>query len=1280
MSKPNQQASSQQALNTYIAGVAQRLRLAASLGGAAILTAAAVLVTLGTVLILNAYGFPLRTLPWVRLALAFVLALTAALALILPLLRLTRAASVRRAEQAFTDFEDRLVTFSERERQQQPSPFLELLAADTLTIARESSPSRLAPAWLLLALSTAAAASLALLVWMIAAAPGFLGYGASLLWTGQKAAPLYAIHVAPGDAALRRNTDEVVTAQLTNIQTDRVRLFARYASSTRWEPVDMQPQQGTSGFQFVFASLPEDVEYYVAAGPLTTPHFKLRVVDMPSVTGIHVTYQYPAWTGLKPVSEDNGGDLRAIEDTVAKLEIHTDRPLKDGLMVQDDGTPLKLTPIAANTYQATLKMEKDGAYHIAGADAGQQVRLSEDYFIAANKAEPPQVAIAKPASDYHASPIEEVSVHVKGSADYGLRALALHYAVNGGPEQTVPLLKSPGLHEADGSETLSLESFKLQPGDVVSLYATAKDGHAESKSDITFIQADPFEREYSQSQSGGSGGGGGGSQSNDQGEISRRQKELIAATWKQQNTKDAAPKAAGDAGKFFSDVQSKLRQQVTALSSRVESRDLTGGNETFSGFEEDMQQAAAAMSPAAAKLQQLQWRDAIANEQKALQYLLRAEATFRQIQVAFGNRSAGGGDGGGSMGRDLASLLDLELDTQKNQYEAAQTGSSQEQQQKKADDALEKLDALAKRQDELAQQEHKAPQQAFQQRWQQEMLRREAEQLRKQMEQLAQNSQSNQKGQEGQQGEQGQPGEQSGQQGDQSGSQQASSHAGSRSGSQSAYSTPQTAGDPRVQQALSRLRQADDEMRRAASPQSGQANAQQAANEAARRAAEALKQATGLLGGAQQQQASGKLGSLARDADRLAQQERAQAERIRKFVESQSDPSLATATRQQMMDRLAERNRMADDRQILSDGLARLEKQLRDTQRELAPMQPGVSGKLGNALSGMDENELGNRVQRSADWLRRGINPESNGTEDGIRAGLDKLSQQVRQAEQAMGAAPQTGQQRSGDQVAALDALDRFRSRIESLTRPQGAGSQQNGRQSQPGNQPGGQNGAQRGNRQANQAIGQQGGQSGNQPGQQSAANGQGGRNAQGDQSGQLARNGATGSGPRNGGDAQPSSDLGNTVNRGGDGDQGSVWGNLNSGNNRFGHARSAGDPPDPANPADTERVISQATRELNQLRQAAGNDLAAQKEIQQLARQMQQLDPKRFPGNPALVEQLNAQVLSQVDKLELELRQNADKTSNQIRTARSRPAAPPYQDAVADYYRRLSSNPSSNP
>src|SRR6185437_12648503 len=150
----------------------------------------------------------------------------------------------------------------------------------------------------------------------------------------------------------------------------------------------------------------------------------------------------------------------------------------------------------------------------------------------------------------------EVTIGVRAADQFGLKDVALHYSVNGGPDKSVDLLKQPGRKSLDGSTTLSLENFKLVPGDLVSMYATARDGHSEAHSDIAFIQAEPFERDFSQSQQ--SGGGGGMGQQNGQPDISRRQKELIAQTWKYQNNKPATAKEAAGEGKFLSDVQNKL--------------------------------------------------------------------------------------------------------------------------------------------------------------------------------------------------------------------------------------------------------------------------------------------------------------------------------------------------------------------------------------------------------------------------------------------------------------------------------------------------------------------------------------------------------------------------------------------------------------------------------------------------------------------------------------------------------------------------------------------------
>jgi hypothetical protein len=1217
--------SKQSELNSYISQLLRRLRLHAWVSGSAVLTFTALATTITLVLILNHYAFPTTAVRGARVGLLFALSVVAVLGIVLPLIRLTSTRAVTKAEAAHPGLEQRLITFHEHQ-QIGADPFLELLAADTLSHAEDISPSSIAPGNRLFAIAGIGLGCLGALIWMITARPGFMGYGASLLWTGEhkNQAPLYSLSVTPGNITVRRNSDQLITARVVGLHPEKAQIFAHYQSAKGWEPVTMQPQQdigGATSYQFVLAGLPENVEYYVTAGPLTSQHYNLRVVDLPSVKKIQVTYQYPKWTGMKPVTQERAGDLRAIEGTDAQIEVEMDKPLTNGRLVLDSDKAVALAAGGANKYTSTIHMDKDGAYHVAAIDQGQPVRLSEDYFIATDKAEPPQVSITRPGGDYRASPIEEVTIGVQGEDQFGLRDLHLHYSVNGGPDHEINMLTAQGAKNADGSHTLRLEEYKLVPGDLVSLYATARDGHAESRTNITFVQVDPFEREFSQSQQNGGGSGGGGGDQNNQTDMSKREKELIAATWKQLNDKSATPKDAAATGQFLAEAQNKLRDQVMALSARMESRDLSSANEEFTDFEKDMQQAAAAMTPSAEKLKGMQWKDALPLEQKALQSLLRAEATFRQIQVAFGQQGGGGSGGANSAGRDLASLFDLELDTEKNQYETAQNTSPADKQQKEIDDVLAKLDALAKRQEEIAKQQ-KNPQQTFQERWQQEMLRREAEQLQRQMEQLAQNEQQNRSAQ-------------------QAGAQGASQSSSGRSGSRQepSSSLPQSSSgsqDQRIQQALSRLRQADDAMKR----NSGQ----QQSSDAARQATDRLQEARNLLGASQQELASGKLGSLSQEADRIAQEERAQTDRINRFA---SQPEVDPMNRDSVEARLRERNQLAGERQQLSDDLSKLQKNLRDSARAMAPNEPETAQKLRQALTEMDESDLDSHMQRTADWLRRGINPNSNGTESEIAQGLQKLSQQLREAQKSIrpGQPGQRTGPASANQTAALDQVRRMREQLEAMTGPVGKGSRGQANRNE-------QNQASDSNQQQSGGRGQ----------------GQSSRSDDRTQDGQLQRNRPGQQSERD------STQIGNTgdIRTGGGFSDGTVWGNINTGNNTYGSGATRPVPTDASgNPQDTEQVYRQQLRELGQLNHMVQDDPNLSKEVRDLTRRIQELDPKRFPGNPALVEQMHREMLSSINRIEIQL-------MNQGATAEARSGKPSsipagYQEAVADYYRRLS-------
>ncbi len=261
--------NSRDQLASYLKKIEGRLRLGTVMRGVAVLISVALMTTVVLVLITNRFAFSDVSLLFARVVLILTLATAVGYGLALPWRALNRRRAARKAEVVFPQFDQRLVTFAERD-QGDRDPFLELLAADTLEVARAAEPASLVPDGKLAAWIACGGVSLVVLIWLIVAGPGYLGYGAGRLWAGSlhSAAPFYDVRVSPGDAAVRRSANQLVTAQVIGRQVENARLFARYQSASKWEQVTMQRQSAGAGFEFLFAGLPESVEYYIEAGPL----------------------------------------------------------------------------------------------------------------------------------------------------------------------------------------------------------------------------------------------------------------------------------------------------------------------------------------------------------------------------------------------------------------------------------------------------------------------------------------------------------------------------------------------------------------------------------------------------------------------------------------------------------------------------------------------------------------------------------------------------------------------------------------------------------------------------------------------------------------------------------------------------------------------------------------------------------------------------------------------------------------------------------------------------
>ncbi|HEY9449164.1 MAG TPA: DUF4175 family protein, partial [Gemmatimonadaceae bacterium] len=534
--------------------------------------------------------------------------------------------------------------------------------------------------------------------------PGFVRTGARLLaapWRSAEEARPYFIMVEPGNTEVARGGDQVIRARLHGFGADETELAVQRGANGEWTRLPMSAASDSSVFELRLFDVVERTAYYVEANGVRSPVFHLSVVNLPYVQKLDLEYHYPAYTGLPNETVENGGDIAAPRGTSVIVHAATTLPVKGGRLLIEGKPAVPMTLAPDGKLAGTIAVTTNGFYKVElETTRGRAVPGSLDYAIDVLDDNGPTIAFLEPGRDSRVTAVEEVFTEVEATDDYGLASVDLRYSVNGGPERVVSLHRgSDRRKEVVAGHTFFLEEFGLQPGDLVSYYARAIDNDSASggkvaKTDIYFLNIRPFEQQYTQSQQGQPPGNGRGEGA---GELSQRQREIIAGTFKVD--RDRARISAPELRENFATLllsQSRLREQVETLVRRLAERGIVQADSSFQVVAEELPRAATEMKSAEEQLGRQRLRDALGPEQRALQHLQRAEAAYREIQVQFG--SAGGGAGGAQeSAQDLADLFELQEDQLRNQYETESRGSQQSQDEV-VDETAEKLKQLAARQ------------------------------------------------------------------------------------------------------------------------------------------------------------------------------------------------------------------------------------------------------------------------------------------------------------------------------------------------------------------------------------------------------------------------------------------------------------------------------------------------------------------------------------------------------------------------------------------------------
>lgn len=968
----------------------RRRQLLLALRGVAIVLTAGAAILLLTGWVAHRYRYNETALLWLRLSALITFLAAAYLALMRPLWqRINDTRLARLIEEHNPAAGDRLVTAIEcstgTHNPWQSKAILDRLEADANQLASRLHPGNVIRRSRLLIYAGATLASLLILAGVLKWGPREISEGVAQLVTPKTLAAssnAMSIKVRPGTARVPKSSDQDVLATLVNFDAPLVSFYYRPAGSKDdWQGQAMEPAKAKTDYRYSIFNIQDSLEYFVESNGVRSDVFKLTVVDLPYVKQLDITLNFPAFSRLPSKTMEDGGDIAALKGTVASVTARLSGKVRSARIVFPDGRKIEMRPTGAD-FAGELTVNSETSYYIELVSIdGETYRGSNEYDISVLEDQPPTISFERPGRDKKATNLEEVFTQARAEDDYGVMSMDLHFSVNGGEERKVNLqeLTRESARTLTGTHTFFLEEFNLKPGDFISYYAKARDANSETTSDIYFIEVKPFEMEYRQSQQqGGGGGGGGGDQ--DQNALSRRQKDLIAATHKliRENEKYTSQERK-DSYETVAAGQEKLRTDTLGLLDRIGRRlgDEIEGQKEMAEMAGHLKQAAQEMEGAPSPLRKEAGREALPPQQRALQKLLAADAIFRQVQVAFGNQNANGGGGGNQrQQQELSGLFELELDKMKNQYETVQRQQRQQAQQQKSE-AERKLEELARRQERALEEQRRQTQGARNQsgssggsqRQQQEMIE-ETRRAARELERLSRERR-----------------------------------------------------DPQMQQLAQQLNQTADEMQKAQASSRGNSNESIAQNERAldrlREAQSRLQQMSGQSGG--QSGASGRQQQISELRQRAAQAAARQRE-IAKDVETLARRGGQDANSQRSRQQLGER------KDALADAVSGLQQDIEQSARTMGNGQQRTARQLNDAAEGMARDRIAERIREGKQALNGNNLEGARANERALERSLNNLSQSLQSAEQGAG-------QSGSNAEEALDRTRQLADRVDSLRR-----------------------------------------------------------------------------------------------------------------------------------------------------------------------------------------------------------------------------------------------------
>ena len=568
-----------------------------------------------------------------------------------------------------------------------------------------------------------------------------------LLSPWEKTEPVFTtkLTVEPGNARILRGRSLAINLEVTGKAADKARLIYKKGDSaadteSQHQEIDMMQIEGEKRrFGYEIFNINENMEYYVTSSGIESERYTVEVFDMPKLTAVEVTYTYPEYTQLNPITQQGEGNIRAVAGSQAEVRITTNKAIESATLTVEAQDPTPMLISDGRTLTTTLDVLTDGKYIVKLLCVdGFNNQTPIEYTITAIPDEPPEVAIKEPGRDIKATKLEEVKVLAEAADDYGVESMTLMYSVGSSEPQeleaeTVEVKEKKII---SGAYVFYLEELDVEPGEIISYYAQATDnntrtGPGTGTSELYFIEVRPFNERYMQMDAEGQQA----PEEQPFPNLISDQRTIIKNTWKHIHSRPSPmTENYQSAVKKIGDEQDQLKDKTQRVTDELSMsmRDANVDPEMLMNLEE----AVAKMGEASGELHVIKPKAALPHEQDALELLTKAMMELDKVLTRM--RSGGSQAAADNIEMDMEDLQDT-IEQDENELDEQMREQTQELLDQ-ARDMLSQQEQLTEQSQQMAREGQPSQREMQQNSQQEQQMAGQAQQMAEQAQQMGQSS------------------------------------------------------------------------------------------------------------------------------------------------------------------------------------------------------------------------------------------------------------------------------------------------------------------------------------------------------------------------------------------------------------------------------------------------------------------------------------------------------------------------------------------------------------